>query len=69
MTQTDSTIEYTRDELIAEVDAASKRSIGLSAAELAHAYRTGNLKTPSRVADLLALINLLPDNDPLFEGK
>lgn len=69
MTQTDSTVEYTRDELIAEVDAASKRATGMSAAELACAYRTGRLQTPSRVADLLALISLLPENDPLFEGK
>jgi hypothetical protein len=69
MTQTDSAIEYTRDELIAEVDAASKRATGMSAAELAFAYRTGKLEMPSRVADLLALLNLLPDNDPLFEAK
>ena len=69
MTQTDSTVEYTRDELVSEVDKASRRATGLSAAELAYAYRTGKLEMPSRVADLIALINLLPENDPLFEGK
>jgi hypothetical protein len=69
MTQTDSAVEYTREELIAEVDKASKRTTGMSAAELAFAYRKGKLEMPGRFADLLALLNLLPDNDPLFEGR
>lgn len=69
MTLTDTAVEYTRDELVAEIDATAREVIGMSAAELAHAYRNGTLEAPSRVADIIALINLLPENDTLFEGK
>jgi hypothetical protein len=32
------------------------------------AYRAGRLDDPGRVADLLVLADLLPDDDPLFAG-
>ena len=68
MTQTDTTVELTREELIAEVERAARRVFGISAAELAKAYRLRLLAGPGRVAEAIALLNLLPDDDPLFEG-
>jgi hypothetical protein len=69
MTQTDSTVEFTRDELIAEIDRDARKTVGMSAGQLAIAYRARTLLQPWAVADLIALLNLLPDNDPLFEAK
>lgn len=67
MTLTDSAVEYTREELVEEIDQGSRRAIGLSASELARAYRDGKLEEPTGVADLIALLNLLPEDDALFE--
>jgi hypothetical protein len=38
----------------------------MSAAELFARYRDGSLDEPCDVADLLALADLLPADDPLF---
>jgi hypothetical protein len=69
MTLTDSAVEYTREELVEEIDQGSRRAIGLSASELARTYRDGKLEEPTGVADLIALLNLLPEDDALFKSK
>ena len=38
----------------------------MSAHNLVQSYRAGRLRDPGAVADIIALANLLPDNDPLF---
>jgi len=59
-------IELTRDEIIKRIDRGAQRRLHTSAKDLVRRYRAGKLEDPGSVADLLALANLLPDNDPLF---
>ena len=59
-------IELTRDEIIERIERGARRRLRTSAKDLVRRYRTGKLQDPGSVADLLALANLLPDDDPLF---
>ncbi len=59
-------LELTRNEILRRLEAGAGRRRGLSAHELLRLYRTGKLEEPCGVADLLALADLLPDNDPLL---
>lgn len=59
-------LELTREEIIARIEEGARRRLSMSARDLVRKYRSGQLDEPGAVADLLALANLLPDNDPLF---
>jgi hypothetical protein len=59
-------LELSRDEIVRRIERAAQRRLHISAQDLVRRYRAGKLKDPGSVADLLALANLLPDNDPLF---
>jgi hypothetical protein len=59
-------IELTRDDIIRRLEAGAQRRVGLSAAELVRRYRSGTLEDPCSLADLLALVALLEDDDPLL---
>ncbi len=59
-------VELTRGELLCRLEAGAQRRRGLSARDLLRLYRAGTLEEPCEVADLLALADLLPDDDPLF---
>ena len=61
-----STIELSRDEIVAQLEEGAKARRGMSARELVLAYQKGRLEDPGEVADLLALASLLPDEDPIF---
>ena len=69
MVVSNDTVEMTREEMIAEIDRGARKALGLSAAELARAYRERTLDSPGRVAELIAILNLLPDDDPLFAPR
>lgn len=69
MTQTDTNVIFSRDELVAEIDRGAKRAVGMSAREFARAYREHHLPRQAPVADLIVLLNLLQENDPLFDGR
>jgi len=60
------TLELTRSEIIDHIEAGARRRLHISAQDLVRRYRRGELEDPGAVADLLALANLLPDNDPIF---
>ena len=66
MTERDSTIELSREELIDRLEQETLRRRGVSARQLLLAYREGQLEDPGEVADLLALASLLPEDDPLL---
>lgn len=66
MIEQDGTIELSREELIDQLDREAMRRRGVSARELLLAYKAGRLDDPGEVADLLALADLLPEDDPLF---
>ena len=68
MTQTDTYTELTRDDIVREVEEGARRALGMSAAEFAYTYKTRALKDPSAVVDLLVLLDLLSERDPLFAG-
>jgi hypothetical protein len=59
-------LEVTRDDILARLESGARRRRGLSAADLLARYRAGSLDEPCEVADLLALADLLPADDPLF---
>lgn len=62
----DAVLELSRDEIIKRIERGAQRRLHTSAKDLVRRYRTGKLEDPGSVADLLALANLLPDDDPLF---
>jgi hypothetical protein len=59
-------LELKRDEIVTRLEKGAQHRRGLSAQELVRRYRAGKLEDPCEVADLLALADLLPDDDPLF---
>jgi hypothetical protein len=59
-------LELTRDEIMQRLETGARRRRRLSAYEMLQRYRAGTLDEPCDVADLLALADLLPENDPVF---
>jgi hypothetical protein len=62
---TETTREWTRNELVDVLEKQVWTRCGISAAELVRSYREGALEDSGSVADLLALAYLLPADDPL----
>lgn len=60
------TVEWTRDEILRVIEEEAQRRRRQSAAQLLSAYRQGTLEDPGDVVDLLALADLLNDDDPIF---
>lgn len=63
MQRTETTVTFTRDEIVAEIEAGARRAVGLSAAEFVKTLRQHTLAV--NVVDLIVLVNLLPEDDPL----
>ncbi len=59
-------LELTREQILARLEEGAGRRRRLSARDMLRLYRDGKLEEPCDVADLLALADLLPDNDPVF---
>jgi len=59
-------LELTRNEIVERIERGAYKRVHMSAQDLVRSYRAGRLEDPGAVADLLALANLLPDNDPLL---
>lgn len=68
MTQTDTTVEFTREEIIEQLDEAA-RERGLSICAMLTSFRNGSLANPAEVLDVLALADILPEDDPLRCGR
>lgn len=66
MVPSDTTLELSRAEIVAHIDREAQRRLGMSAKDMLRAYREGRLRDCGKVADLLALANLLDPADPLF---
>jgi hypothetical protein len=62
-------IELSREELIRRIEGEARRRLHMSAQDLVRCYRAGRLQDPGGVADIIALSNLLPDNDPIFGNE
>jgi hypothetical protein len=60
------TLELTRAQIAELLDREAQRRLGVPGHELVRRYRAGELKDCGKFADLLALANLLPEDDPLF---
>jgi hypothetical protein len=60
------TLELTRSEIATLLDREARRRLGVSGEELVRRYKAGLLDDCGKVADLLALANLLDKDDPLF---
>jgi hypothetical protein len=55
----DTEVELTPEYIRELVDSEARRRLGISGAELLRRYERGNLADPGRVADLIALADLL----------
>jgi hypothetical protein len=66
VTKNDTTVTFTRDEIIEELERLAKQSFKLSLREFVVAYREHRLPRRGPIADLLVLLDLLPEDDPLF---
>lgn len=62
-------LKLSRDEIVAKIDTGARRRLKMSAEELLSDYRAGRLSDPGTVADLIALANLLREDDPLFAAE
>jgi len=58
--------ELTREEIVDLIDKHARTRRGISGEDLLRSWRDGNLDAPGEVADLLALAELLPEDDPLL---
>ena len=58
-------LELSRDWIVRLIERGAHERRGISARRLVRAYRRGQLREPGEVADLLALADLLPDDDPI----
>jgi hypothetical protein len=59
--------ELSREEIIELIEERARIRRGMSAVGLLTAYREGILDNPGEVADLIALADLLEENDPVFQ--
>jgi hypothetical protein len=59
------TVELTREQIIATIDRVTRARLGRSAADVVRAYRTGQLPDAGRVGDALVLADLLDPSDSL----
>ena len=60
-------VDWTRDQILGFIEFQARKRRGISGAELLASYRAGTLESPGEVADLIALANLLLDDDPIFQ--
>lgn len=66
MTVVNGSIQMSRDEIVEAIEKGALDRRGVSATDLLRAYRSGELQEPGEVADLLALGDLLSDDDPVL---
>ncbi|MFD5089911.1 hypothetical protein ACFWMR_04880 [Amycolatopsis thailandensis] len=59
------TVELTREQIIANIDRVTRARLGRSAADVVRAYRAGKLPDAGRVGDALVLADLLDPSDSL----
>jgi hypothetical protein len=59
-------VELTRAQILERLETGSWRRRNMPARELLRQYRAGQLEDPCDVIDLLALADLLREDDPLF---
>ena len=62
-------LALTRRQILSRLERGAQERLNLSARELVLRHRKNRLKDPGRVADLLALSYLLPENDPAFRAR
>lgn len=62
-------LELTRDQILERIEKGAWHRLKMPAAQMLRAYRAGTLEDPGRVADLLALASLLPNDDPIFAER
>lgn len=58
-----------REEIIDRLDWAAKRRCQSTADEVLAQFRGGGLENPGLLGDVLQLLELLPDDDPILTGS
>ncbi len=67
MTQTDTTVTFSREDIVHELDRIARQALGLSAQEFVYAWREHRIIDRSTLVDAAFWLNLLRDDDPLFD--
>ncbi|MFB7277187.1 hypothetical protein ACFCZV_08765 [Streptomyces hydrogenans] len=65
----DDTRVLSREEIIDRLDWAAKRRCHSSADEVLVQFSKGGLADPGLLGDVLQLLELLPDDDPILTGE
>ncbi|MGH8610100.1 MAG: hypothetical protein ACREX9_22635 [Gammaproteobacteria bacterium] len=61
--------KLSREEILTIIGKGAQRRLGMSVDELVKSYQEGTLEEPSAVRDLLILLDLLAEDDPIFHGR
>ncbi len=61
-------VQLTREQIIGYADKEARRRTGRSIQEIVNLWRHRQLEDEGEVADLLALLDLLPDDDEIFRA-
>jgi hypothetical protein len=59
-------LDFSREDIVREIGAVAQARLGMSAPEMLRAYWTRQLPDPGQIGDVLALLRLLPGDDPLL---
>jgi hypothetical protein len=62
-------VVLSRAQIVGSLEESARSRTGLSARVMLRRYRQGKLADPNRIADLIALSNLLHKNDPILAGE
>jgi hypothetical protein len=60
-------LELSRDEVVQQMDAAARRSLGMSGMAALQEFAHGRLEDPGEIAEILVLADLLADDDPVHQ--
>lgn len=68
-TQEDESRVLSREEILYRLEWAAKRRCNASADEILTQFRGGGLQNPGLLGDVLQLLELLEDDDPMLGGR
>ncbi len=61
-------LKFTREEILAILDRGTKTRLDMPAQSFIHLLRAGRIEDLGAVADLVVLVDLLRDDDPVFNA-
>jgi len=59
-------LKLSRSEILERIEKEAQARLGMTAEDFVRRYRAGTLDSPGEAGDLIVLVNLLKEDDPLF---